>query len=66
VVTAVGVATLVVGGTLLHAFPGVSHGTLSYNGFVQFAVALLLIGALWRFRREPAVDPSGAGTGRVS
>ena len=66
VVTAVGVATLVVGGTLLHAFPGVEHGTLSYNGFVQFAVALLLIGALWRYRREPAVDPSGAGTGRVS
>lgn len=62
-VTAAGVATLVVGGTLLHAFPGVDHGTLSYNGFAQFAVALLLIGALWRYRREPAPDPSGASTG---
>lgn len=65
-VTAAGVATLVVGGTLLHAFPGVEHGTLSYNGFVQFALVLLLIGALWRYRREPASPPSGAGRALVS
>lgn len=53
-ITAIGCSVLVVGGTLLHAFPGVEHQTLSYNGFVQFAIALLLIGALWSHRREPA------------
>lgn len=58
-VTSLGIATLVVGATLLHAFPGVEHQTLSYNGFVQFAVSLLLIGALWPYRRAPAGPPSG-------
>lgn len=62
-VTAAGVATLVVGGTLLHAFPGVEHGTLSYNGLAQFAVVLLLTGALWPYRREPAPGQSRALAG---
>lgn len=50
-VTAIGCALLVVGGTLLHAFPGVQHQTLSYNGLVPFAMAMLLIVALWPYRR---------------
>lgn len=56
-VTSLGVATLAVGGTLLHAFPGVEQRTLSYNGFVQFGLALLLIGALWSHRRGGRVGP---------
>ena len=59
-VTSLGVGALVVGGTLLHAFPGVEHQTLSYNGVVQFAVSLLLIAALWPYRRAAAGAPSGA------
>ena len=64
-VTSVGVAILVVGGTLLHAFPGVEHQTLSYNGSVQFAVSLLLIGALWPYRRVAAGAPSRTRAGVV-
>ena len=48
---AVGVAILVVGAVLLHAFPGVDHGTLSFNGIAQFALLAMVVWALWPYRR---------------
>jgi hypothetical protein len=37
---------------LLHAFPGVRYGTLSYNGLAQFALTALVVGSLWPLRRS--------------
>ncbi|MBI2773624.1 MAG: DUF2029 domain-containing protein [Chloroflexi bacterium] len=54
VVASAAVLILTVGGTLLHATIGVEQGTLSYNGLVQFALTLLVIGSLWPIRREVA------------
>jgi hypothetical protein len=52
-VAAAGVVILFVGSIALHAFPGVEHGTLSFNGIAQFALALLVIASLWPHRRTP-------------
>lgn len=48
-----GALILVVAATLLHAIPGNAAGTLSFNGLAQFAMTVLIIGSLWRFRSEP-------------
>lgn len=52
-VAAIGVCILVVGSVALHAIPGVAYGTLSFNGIAQFALAALVVGALWPYRRTP-------------
>jgi len=54
-VAAAGFFILVVGGTLLHAIPGVEHGTLSFNGIAQFALAAIVMAALWPDRRGERV-----------
>ena len=50
---ALGVAILFAGSITLHAYPGVEHGTLSFNGIAQFSLAALVVGALWPYRRTP-------------
>lgn len=55
-VTAIGCSLLVVGASLLHAFPGVQHQTLSYNGLVPFGIAVLLMVALWPHRHQSAAS----------
>lgn len=51
-----GVAILVVGSIALHAVPGYQHGTLSFNGIAQFALATMVVGALLPYRRSPEPD----------
>jgi hypothetical protein len=53
-VAAAGFGGLVVGGIFLHAVPGVARGNLSFNGFVQFAMSALVMGALWPYRDAAA------------
>jgi glycosyl transferase family 87 len=52
-VAATGMFILFVCSIALHAVPGVEYGTLSFNGIAQFALAALIIGALWPYRRNP-------------
>jgi hypothetical protein len=53
--TAACFVVLVIGGTLLHAFPSAQHHTLSYNGAVPFGIAVLVVGALWPHRFRPTM-----------
>ncbi|OGT93563.1 MAG: hypothetical protein A2083_02550 [Gemmatimonadetes bacterium GWC2_71_9] len=57
-----GASVLTVAATLLHAFPGQEHRTLSFNGFAQFGLTALVVLALWPLRREQAGP--GARPGR--
>ena len=60
--TLAGASVLTVAATLLHAFPGQEHRTLSFNGFAQFGLTALVVLALWPLRREQAGP--GARPGR--
>lgn len=48
-----GVLIMAVAATLLHAVRGGAGLSLSLNGLAQFALTVLIVGSLWRFRNEP-------------
>lgn len=54
-VAALGFLTIVAGATLVHAFPGVAFGSLAVNGFVLYALALLVIATVWPWHRDDRV-----------
>lgn len=52
VVASLGALILCVAGTLLHAYPGVEYGTLSFNGIAQFGLTVVVTASLWPYRGE--------------
>ena len=56
-VAALGFATLVAGATFVHAVPGVALGSLAVNGFVLYALAALVVVAVWTWRDDDRVSP---------
>lgn len=59
-VAAIGFALLVAGATFVHAFPGVAFGSLAVNGFVLYALAVLVVAAVWVWRGDEDASPSAA------
>lgn len=56
-VAALGFAALVAGTTFVHAFPGVAFGSLAVNGFVLYALAALVVAAVWTWRDDERDSP---------
>lgn len=55
-VAALGFAILVAGATLIHGFPGVAFGSLAVNGLVLYALAVLVLAAVWPWRDDDRLD----------
>lgn len=56
-VASLGFALLVAGATLIHAFPGVAFGSLAVNGLVLYALAALVVAAVWPWRHDDTLSP---------
>lgn len=56
-VASIGFALLVAGATLVHAFPGVAFGSLAVNGLVLYALAALVVAAMWPWRHDDRESP---------
>jgi hypothetical protein len=59
-VAALGFAGLVAGATFVHAVPGVAFGSLAVNGFVLYALAALVVLAVWTWRDDDRESPMPA------
>ena len=56
-VASLGFGLLVAGATLVHAFPGVAFGSLAVNGLVLYALAVLVVAAMWPWRHDDRESP---------
>lgn len=56
-VAALGFGLLVGGATLVHAFPGVAFGSLAVNGLVLYALAVLVVAAMFPWRHDDRESP---------
>ena len=61
-VASLGFGLLVAGATLVHAFPGVAFGSLAVNGLVLYALAVLVVAAMWRWRHDDRESPIPASS----